>query len=341
MKLKTKVRIMLLVSLFVSAGLAYAISFAATKLLPYHPDPAMQYMSLIILRAVLAIAILVVLFFLQTHKITKPITALTTATGRIAAGDFNVDIQVPQSGDEISVLASNFLKMTEALQKNEYMAKDFIQNASHEFKTPLATLLGYVQMLENTGMPDEERKRCAALAVEEIDRLSGITSDILLLSRLEAQTMLPEPSMFSLDEQLRQVILALEPKWSAKRLQVEAELSEYQYEGYEELLERVWLNLIDNAIKFTPAGGAIAVRLLQGGGMPCVTISDNGTGIEQADQERIFERFFQSDNSRKSMGSGLGLSIVKRIVSLHRGDITVRSQPQKGAVFAVALRSMK
>jgi signal transduction histidine kinase len=231
--------------------------------------------------------------------------------------------------------------MAKELQSNEYLKKDFISNVSHEFKTPLSVIRGYAKLLSEDDIEGVQRKEYATLILKESERLSDLASNILRLSKIDNQELVVKRSKFLLDEQIRQAVLLLEPKWKKKDVRFDIGLDKTFYEGDEELLSQVWVNLLDNAIKFIHENGKIDIEMLHMPGAVCVKISDNGIGMDAYTRERIFEHFFQGDFSHSKEGNGLGLSIVRRIVELHGGKIEVQSEPGKGSVFEVWLPAQK
>ncbi len=280
---------------------------------------------------VLAMAIL----SLSGRRMLRPIRALRLATQEVARGNF--DVLLPVRGkDEMSRLIVNFNQMTRDLSRMEMLRNDFINNVSHEFKTPLANIQGYANLLSQSDLGPEQQPYAQIIA-QEAARLSKLTTNILRLSKLENQDSVPDQKHFSLDEQLRQCLVALQEDWQAKDLQFDILLDSTEYFGNEELLQQVWLNLIGNAIKFSPREGLILVRCYRREQGVQVVITDQGPGMDKETQDRIFEKFYQGDRAHSSEGNGLGLPLVKRILDLCGGSIAVQSKPREGASFIVDL----
>ncbi|MDP4099328.1 HAMP domain-containing histidine kinase [Paenibacillus sp. P96] len=211
---------------------------------------------------------------------------------------------------------------------------------SYEIQSPLASIRGFAQVLQsNDRLSPEEKKLYLSIIESESARLSKLSDSLLQLAVLESESMSLQPRSYRLDKQLRDLILACEPQWRSKKIEVEAFLDEVTCTLDEDRISQVWINLLHNSIKFTPAGGRIRVELHQRGEAIEVQITDTGIGISEKDQQRIFERFHKADKSRErsNQGSGLGLSIVKKIVDLHGGDIRVCSAPGSGTTFTVTL----
>lgn len=273
---------------------------------------------------------------LASNRMLKPILKLTEATQKLAKGEFDVKVDI-KSRDEIGILIKNFNRMAEQLGRMEYLQKDFIRNVSHEFKTPLASIQGFAKLLQNENLPEKDRLEFSGIILEETERLSQLSSKILRLSKLENQRELAAGQEFLLDEQIRSVIVLLEPKWRHKRLNFEVHMEKTPYVGDEELLLQVWINLIENAVKFSNPEGNITITAARSDHAVEVEITDNGAGMDELTQKKIFERFYQGNTSHSSEGSGLGLSIVKRILELNGGEIRVKSSPSQGASFLVKL----
>ena len=227
--------------------------------------------------------------------------------------------------------------MTEELGSIEIFRNDFVNSVSHEFKTPLTAIEGYATLLQSESLTEEERQTYTTYIINSTKRLTNLSTNILKLSRLENQELALEKNTFNLAEQIRTTILTLEREWSNKEMALDIELEEINYTGNQDLLFQVWLNLIYNAIKFTPNSGLIKVVLKQENQKILFQVIDNGIGISPDARKRIFEKFYQSDKSHNSEGSGLGLPLVRRIVNLHEGIIHVESTIGIGSTFTVTL----
>ncbi len=261
---------------------------------------------------------------------------LAAAMERVGRGDFGVRLPEGKSADELGEMERCFNAMAGQLGRIELMRTDFVENVSHELKTPAAAVMGWAELLRGE-LPEEERRRCADALIRSARQLAALTENVLLLSRLEHGDAPPEKAPFHLDRQLREVLLAAEPAWSEKELRPELTLAPCEYCGSEALLRQVWQNLIGNAVKFSPRGGALGLVLERTGGEVRVTVSDEGPGIDARDRERIFEKFYQADRSHAAAGNGLGLPLARRIVELHGGRIELESEPGRGSRFTVIL----
>ncbi|MBR6028233.1 MAG: HAMP domain-containing histidine kinase [Clostridia bacterium] len=282
------------------------------------------------------VAVFLMAMLLVSVRVSRPITVLTAATRRVAEGDFSVKLNENEDG-EVGELMASFNRMTEALDRNAWLQKDFISNVSHEFKNPIATIKGYTELLRMEGITESQRREfLTALSAESV-RLSRLSETLLRLSALEKQAASAETSDFRLDEQLRQAVLRMEPVWSARNIGWEMELDSMVIHSDSELLAQVWTNLIDNAVKFSPEGGTITIRSQVSGGEVQVTVADQGIGMDEETVKRIFDAFYQADRSRSAGGVGLGLSLVRRILDILGGRIEVQSQPGEGSAFTVTL----
>ena len=225
--------------------------------------------------------------------------------------------------------------MAKELKSIEILRNDFISDISHEFRTPLTSIEGYTKLLRDCS--EEERRGYVDIIIEDTKRLSILTTNILTLNRVDNQNISTPMEDFVMDEQIRRAILLLENKWVEKEIGLEIDLENIQYRGNPGLMYQIWINLIDNAIKFSPKGGTIEIRLYEEFGNIIFSIKDNGTGISKEDQKKIFEKFYKGDKSRNTDGNGLGLSIVKRIIEIHHGEILLESSINVGTSIMVKL----
>jgi signal transduction histidine kinase len=284
----------------------------------------------------LSMLITILLVLIVLKQIVKPMKRLTEATKQVAIGNF--DVQVKQTThDEIGILVMNFNKMTQELKNNEYLKKDFVSSVSHEFKTPIASISGFAKIIQSNEIDDQTRREYVKIIIDETERLSKLATNLLRLSSLENQAIIEKTHCFSLDEQIRRAILLLEQNWSRKGLELDLELDPLDFRGDEEMLQQVWINLIDNAIKFSDYEGLLSVKCYTVNQSAIVKIVDSGKGMDDETVARIFEKFYQGDVAHKTDGNGLGLSIVKRIIDLYEGEITCTSQIGKGTTFTIKL----
>ena len=279
------------------------------------------------------------LSIIMSRFFLRPVTRMGRAMERVAAGDFTVRLDNPGALGEMRDSYAHFNTMTRALAATETLQSDFISNVSHEFKTPINALEGYAMLMQDAGNDPALQREYADKILLSTRRLSELVNNILLLSKVDNQTMPLEKHPYRLDEQLRRAILLLERKWTQKQIEWDVDMDEATYTGNESLMLHVWVNLLDNAIKFDPVGGEIRLRLHCESTCIRITVSDNGPGIPKDQQSAIFERFYQADGSHKSEGNGLGLALARRIVRMCGGEISVSSEPGKGSCFTVELPS--
>lgn len=267
----------------------------------------------------------------------SPMMKLGDAMRKVAGGDFSVRLDCTSRIHDVREVYDSFNTMVKELGNTETLQTDFVSNVSHEFKTPINAIEGYASLLQDTQLTDEQKNAYIDKIIFNTRRLSDLVGNILLLSKVNNQTISPKTSTFRLDEQVRQSILALESKWENKEIEFDIDLDEIEYTGFENLLSHVWLNLIDNAVKFSPQNGQIRIRLKQLDGSVTFSIWDNGLPIPEADIDRIFNKFYQGDNSHAAEGNGLGLALVRKIVAAEQGTINVSSSEDAGTEFVVAL----
>jgi len=289
---------------------------------------------ILILLVLLAIGLWV---YTVTHNATNPMKEISGAMRKIADGNYNVELYTGETGKEFMQLEADFNAMVTQLKNNEYLHKDFSSNISHEFKTPLAIIKGYADLLQSDDLSEEERKLYSGQIAQESRRLTSLTSNLLRLSSLDYNETHMKRTRFSLDEQIRQVVLGMESRWTGKNIRMDLELKEIGFTGEEELMNQVWMNLIDNAIKFTPECGKITVSTVKTKDQISVTVEDDGIGMSEETMNHVFEQFYRGDTENRYEGSGLGLSLVQRIVNLHGGSVLVESVQGRGSIFMVTL----
>lgn len=299
-------------------------------------DPRIRHIPILILLAgSLLIGCAIAIFV--GKLIIRPIQNMGTAFDELSKGNFDVRVPTGEKIDEIREMAMRFNSMTYDLSHIETLRNDFVVNVSHEFKTPIASIEGYATLLQNHRLTPERHDHYVEKILDNSRRLTNLSSSILMLSKLENEETVMNKKEYRLDEQIRKSILMLESKWAEKDIEFDMDLPRQMYYGSEQLLEQVWSNIVDNAIKHSPIKGIIHVRIEQSETYLFVTISDQGDGMSEEIQKHIFEKFYQGDSSRNEEGNGLGLALVKRIVDLCKGNITVKSERHKGAAFTIEL----
>lgn len=265
--------------------------------------------------------------FLVGRRVLAPMVKLSKASREVARGNYSITVEDPSKLEEVQTTLRNFNALVREMNRINNVTNDFVSSVSHEFKTPLTAIEGYAMLLQDTGLTQAERDEYLDKILYNTHRLSTLVGNILMLSKLENQSLSDQRSTFRLDEQLRQAVVMLEPQWEEKSLSFRAELDAVSVTACEPLLLQVWTNLIGNAIKFSEPGQELFLRLLDQTECAVVSVMDHGCGMTPEVQARIFEKFYQGDSSRKAMGNGLGLPLVKRIVELSDGVIEVDSAP--------------
>ncbi len=267
----------------------------------------------------------------------QPIHRVNSAMKKVSQGDFSVRVDDSACAGEIRELVQSYNHMAEELSGIEMFRTDFINNFSHEFKTPIVSIRGFAKQLEREDLTDEQRREYTRIIVTESERLANMSANVLLLTKLENQQIVTDKARYRLDEQIRNCILLMEKQWEEKEIELQLDLDPLEYDGNEEMMNHIWVNLINNAIKFSPRGGALEVSCMQVQSFIVVQVTDHGEGMDADTQARVFEKFFQGDTAHATEGNGLGLSLVKRIVDLCAGKIAVDSAPGEGTTFSVYL----
>lgn len=331
-----------ILTLFIILG-ADILTFTSTIVLGYLTGGT-NNTTQVISSVIASIVIGVLLSFVIGNTVLKPLSELIKATKRVMGGDYTVRLEMgwieKHTVRELRELISDFNDMTEELRNTELFRKDFISSFSHEFKTPLVSIRGFARQLYEGDLTPEQQREFSKIILDETEYLSVLSQNTLLLTGLENRDIVSEKTLFSLDEQLRDCMIRLEPQWSDKDIEIDMEgLEEVRFFWNEQLLAHIWNNLFDNAVKFTPRGGAIRVSCAERNGSVTVTVADTGCGIPKEALPHIFEKFYQADSSHATKGNGLGLPLVKKITELCGGNVDVRSEPGKGTEFTVTLKA--
>lgn len=285
---------------------------------------------------------LIRLFFDPGRTQISIFVAWMGAMRRMAKGDFDVSLDFdPRHTGQMGVLVNNFNQMATALGEMERMRQEFISNVSHEFQSPLTSISGFARALQNDDLPPETRKHYLEIIELESVRLSRLSDNLLKLTSLESKHHPFEPRSYRLDRQIRRIVLSCEPLWQEKDIDIDIDLPAIPITADEELLDQVWINLLNNSIKFTPVGGTISISVATASAGYRIEVADNGIGIPEEHLPHLFERFYKADKSRTraggNAGSGLGLSIVRKIIEMHGGTIRAGNRTDGGAVFTVQI----
>ena len=306
-------------------------------------------------KGLIALLILIVVFLLaavctvvdiirRKIMVDRPVTKILAATEQIAAGDFSVRLTPTHpygKYDEFDVIMENLNTMAAELGKSEILKTDFVSNVSHELKTPLAVIQSYATLLQESDLDAKTRERYAKTLSDAARRLTDLITNILKLNKLENQEIKPEYEDFDLTEAVAQTVLQYEELIEAKQLDLQCELDEITVRSCRSYLDIILNNLLSNAIKFTEPGGTVGVTLQKKAGSAVISVSDTGCGISPEMGARIFEKFYQGDTSHAGEGNGLGLALVKKVIDLLGGEISVKSETGKGSTFTVVLKGVK
>ncbi len=272
--------------------------------------------------------------------ILRPVNRLIDQMNRLASGDFKARIQFGRpiaAHPAFQEFETSFNKMAQELENTQMLRADFINNFSHEFKTPIVSIAGFAKLLKRGNLTPEQQREYLDIIETESLRLAAMATNVLDMTKVENQTILTDLSHFNLSEQLRNcILLLLEGKWKGKAVEFSVEFDEYMITGDQELLQHVWINLLDNAIKFSEEYTAVTVAIREQQDALEVSVSNFGPQIPEDQQSRIFDKFYQADESHSTEGNGIGLALVRKIVQLHEGEVSVTSE--KGiTTFTVTL----
>lgn len=282
--------------------------------------------TLVVTFACASLVVGVCVTLLLSRFLLKPFNHLLGIMNRLASGDFSARIR--PSGfwtrhPGIAELADSFNKMAEELQGTEMLRSDFVNNFSHEFKTPIVSITGFAKLLKHERLTPRQAEYVGIIEEESL-RLSAMATNVLNMTKVENQNILTDVTTYNLSEQLRSCILLLSSKWEKKEIEFSVDFQEHDVTGNAELLKHVWINLIDNAVKFSSHGGMVEITITEERDWVEVAVTNTGIAIAPEKQRKIFQKFYQADESHSTQGSGVGLAIVKKVVELHRGNVSVR-----------------
>ena len=294
-----------------------------------------SFITPIAIMPALAIVITGIIIYIN-NETNKASTKFIQAIDKVSHGEFGYQLEVPKKG-QFKELYENFNKMSKELSSIQTLKDEFIHDFSHEFKTPIASINGFANLLLEGGLSEEEQRQYLKIIADESARLSGLAESTLMLNRLENQQFVGEVKPYRLDLQIKECVILLEREWSAKDLVINSELPPVTFEGNATLMQQVWLNLLSNAIKFTPHGGEISLFLSRAQNKITVKVADTGIGMSDEVAAHVFDKYYQGDKSHATRGNGLGLAIVKRIITLTGGTVSVESKENAGSTFTVCL----
>ena len=335
-KIKFSLRTRLTVSVGAVVLVSVLVAFGLSKLLEWLV-PSSTGIPLLIQLNLFSLVIALIATRFMSKMFFDTIKELRLGMQKIADGKFDTRLETKSNSEEIQELFAGFNMMAGELGATEILQTDFVSNVSHEFKTPINAIEGYTMLLQSTENIDETENEYIEKILFNTRRLSSLVSNILLLSKLENQSIQTHREKYALDEQIREDILALESLWEPKDIEFDVDLDTVRYYGNKNVLHHVWSNLLSNAIKFSPNGGTIKMRLFKENKKIVFLIEDNGPGLSEEAKKHLFDKFYQADTSHKEEGNGLGLALVKKILILCDGEISAENIKDGGCRFTVTL----
>ena len=335
-KIKFSLRTRLTVSVGAVVLVSVLVAFGLSKLLEWLV-PSSTSIPLLIQLNLFSLVIALIATRFMSKMFFDTIKELRLGMQKIADGKFDTRLETKSNSEEIQELFAGFNMMAGELGATEILQTDFVSNVSHEFKTPINAIEGYTMLLQSTENIDETENEYIEKILFNTRRLSSLVSNILLLSKLENQSIQTHREKYALDEQIREDILALESLWEPKDIEFDVDLDAVRYYGNKNVLHHVWSNLLSNAIKFSPNGGTIKMRLFKENKKIVFLIEDNGPGLSEEAKKHLFDKFYQADTSHKEEGNGLGLALVKKILFLCDGEISAENMKDGGCRFTVTL----
>ena len=276
---------------------------------------------------------------LLSKHLYKQTIDLANALEKAADGDFHAKLDNRNAGT-MAKAYENFNKLEEQLKKTSKMQDDFVNTYSHEFKTPITSIKGFAEMLLEEDLSEEEKKKYLQIILEESERLTHLANTSILYTKLNSKVIVENKKEYDLDEQIRNCIIIMQPQLNEKHIDLDCELQKVRYYSNYDMMQEVWINLINNSIKYTNNNGKIRISLKEIDEEIIVVIEDTGIGMSEEQMEHIFERYYQVDKSKHGVGLGIGLSIVYRVMELVDGKIEVESELGKGSKFTVRLKNM-
>ena len=325
--------------LIVVLGLSSLTAYILVEVGALAGDDGIGASEIVIFMAISSVVMGTIISIISSKMILSPLNMITSKLKSLTRGNFGTRVDFDQIVSRVPSfleLSTVFNKLSEELQNTELLRTDFINNFSHEFKTPIVSIAGFAKLLRKGNLTEEQREQYLAAIEEESMRLSYMATNVLNLTKVENQSILTDVSTFNASEQIRACILILEQKWVKKDLEFQLEFDEYDVSANEELLKQVWINLLDNAIKFSQDKGTIKVCGVKTSTLVSYSFTNYGCELSKEAQEKIFNKFYQSDVSHSTEGNGIGLAVVKKIVDLHRGTVDVCSEDNH-VTFTVSL----
>ncbi len=321
--------IMLITMLLVFLGIQLMYSFGILSVNDRSRMPLLLF-------AVVSVVLGTILSAVFSCRPLKPLRQIMEASDRIARGDYSTRIHL-KGPDEFQQLNKSFNHMAEEIGSVEMLRSDFVNNFSHEFKTPIVSIRGFAKMLKRVDLTPQERSEYLDIIIDESERLTDLATNVLNLSRIEQQTILTDKKCFNVSEQIRLVIALLDCKWTNKHIDIYFDSKEVFLTVNEEMMKQVWINMLDNAIKFSSDYGTVEIKIIPENDLVTFIFANLGDGISEETAKHIFDKFYQGDTSHTSKGNGLGLTIVQKILKLHGGTIRIDNSVKNEAKFIIQL----
>jgi len=331
--------LMVLGVLVVVLGISAFTAYLLDALGVLASDGGISATQIVIFMASCSVIMGTIISVITSKMILSPLNMMTSKLKSLTSGNFGTRVdfdRIVRRVPSFLELSEVFNKLSEELKNTEMLRSDFINNFSHEFKTPIVSIAGFAKLLKKGNLTEEQQNQYLDAIEEESLRLSYMATNVLNLTKIENQSILTDLTTYNVSEQLRSCILILEPKWAKKNIEFQLEFNEYSVNANEELLKQVWINLIDNAIKFSQNGGEVTIKAADIKDYIFVSITNYGVEISPEVKSKIFNKFYQSDVSHSTEGNGIGLAIVKKIIELHKGTVSVTSENQS-VTFTVTI----
>ena len=330
-KRKRKIRTIFMLSVFVILLVTYlllsSMLFILVKLDVLHVEMlAIDSWLLLLIFFIASFVIGSILTFIVSRFVLGTVNTVAEGMSALSKGNYDVRIDLGK-GEEAKQLADGFNMLAQELKGTQMLRSNFVNEYAHEFKTPIVSIKGFAEILKQQDLTEEQRQEYLDVIIEEANRLTTLSTNSLNLSRIEEQRILSEKTKYNLSEQIRNSILLLENKWQQKNIDFSISIDEYDVTANEEMLKQVWINLVDNAIKFSDVGSVIDIELNKEDNQIVFNITNGGTTVDECDYQKIFEKFYRAKSVES--GHGVGLAVVKKIVELHSGSVVVFSENGK------------
>lgn len=327
---------LLITAWLVAVAVSFALAFI-TRCYFIKDIPLASFLYVTLEFCVVTLLISVVMCVILLYRTTKLAKKINDAITRISSGDFSARVDYKTQNPDINAICHNFNRMAEELSSLAVLNNEFVANFSHEFKTPIVSVKGYAELLLDSDNLTAEQKQYLKIIIEESTRLSVLSDSALVISRLDSNSVCGKKERFLVDQNISECILLFDNKLSQKNININLQLDSFYIVAERNLVKEIWINLLANAIKFTPEGGNVTITAREIQDYAFVTVSDSGKGIEKGESLKIFERGYQIKSEHKQSGMGMGLAIAKRIVELHGGTIHAETAFGGGAQFVVKL----